>query len=182
MWCAFNIFFLKMTSKHQLHVLPGEDANHFFVCCVWTGRLQHRFGWQHLPETCGCFRGLFFTRVRFPPVQRTLTRAMLHLCPGLPLEGSATWWYWGLWWGSLVTWCRDEFPLSLQAFNQMVLCSECPFPDRLASFQCGGGRKVKATCSHLPSCLSYLHCFSMDGFPDKPYEFISPNCRPQCVQ
>lgn len=32
-----------------------------------------------------------FIRVKFPPVQRTLTRAMLHLCPDLALEGSGTW-------------------------------------------------------------------------------------------
>lgn len=32
-------------------------------------------------------------RVKFSPVQRTLTRAMLHLCPDLALGGSGTWWY-----------------------------------------------------------------------------------------
>lgn len=37
-----------------------------------------------------CFCDVFFTRVKFPPVQRTLTKAMLHLCADLVLEGSRT--------------------------------------------------------------------------------------------
>lgn len=33
---------------------------------------------------------MFFIKVKFPPVQRALTRAMLHLCADLVLEGSGT--------------------------------------------------------------------------------------------
>lgn len=33
---------------------------------------------------------MFFIRVKFPPVQRALTRAMLHLCADLVLDGSRT--------------------------------------------------------------------------------------------